>query len=271
MLSVVEAGPDVFVGNGVETTRPRVFGGQVLGQALAAAGQTVEQDRPPHSLHSYFLRAGRASEPIRYTVTNLRDGRTFSTRAVSACQGDRVIFQMTASFSASGDGITHQQPASITSSPAAARPVADELDDMPDLYREWGSLDLRRVVPDSIHSTEIARASSAHAQVWMRTVNPIPADPLLHSSILACISDLSFLSVALLPHGISMRHEHHQVASINHAVWFHRPAKVDEWLLFDQTSPAAVNGLALVQGHIYNSLGSLVVSAAQQGLIRPAR
>lgn len=268
LLDVTEVDEGVFRGDGVETSRPRVFGGQVLGQALMAAGRTVSITRMPHSLHAYFLRPGKSNAPIEYTVSTVRDGRTFSTRSIRGSQGDRSIFQMTASFVADDLGLCHQRTPAEMTPPEDARSVVDDLDTLPDIYREWGSLDFRRVLDDTEGSLPRV-GDEARAQVWMRTNDPLPDEPLLHAAVLACISDLSFLSVALLPHGISMRHEGYQVASLDHSMWFHGRARVDDWLLFDQYSPAAHRGLALVQGDTFTAPGILVASVAQQGLIRP--
>lgn len=265
MLDITPQGMNSYVGHSPSSPRPRLFGGQVLGQALAAAGRTVARGRAPHSLHAYFLKPGAAGIPVEYTVATIRESRGFSTRRISAHQGCRHIFEMTASFQNPENGVDHQFPMPTTSGPDMARPILDDFENEPDIYREWGSVDLRRVP-----RTEPIRGR-AHSQVWMRTRQTVPADPLLSACILACLSDLTLLSVALVPHGISMRHEEYLVASLDHSIWFHRPFHVDAWLLYDQFSPSATNGLALTNGHFYQQDGSLVATVAQEGAIRELR
>lgn len=263
LLDVTATGPDTFTGSSTTTTeQTRLFGGQVLGQSLAAAGHTVASDRPPHSLHAYFLRPGLPDEPVTYTVESIREGHSFSTRSVAAHQGGKQIFEMTASFQVTEHGLDHQAPIPTTTAPHLATSITANPQDDADIYAEWGSVvDLRRVpqTPDTARNGR---------QVWMRTIEPMPDDPLLHAYVLACISDLTLLSVALVPHNISMRHDGYLVASLDHSMWFHRPARVDEWLRYDQRSPAASAGLALAKGSIYTTEGMLVATVAQQGIIR---
>jgi len=263
LLDVRPAGDDRFTGATSGSDRARLFGGQVLGQALSAAGRTVDRRRRPHSLHASFLRAGSSARPIEYDVSTLREGRSFSTREVRARQGADLIFTMTASFHEAEPGPEHQIP-----SPSAPRPEtlprnAERPEEWPDIYREWGSLDIRRVPepPDG----------SFGAQSWMRTTAPLPEDALLHACVLACISDLTLLSVTLVPHGIPPRHEGYLVASLDHSVWFHRDCRVDGWLLYDQTTPSMAESVGLAQGRIFDADGILVASVAQEGLVRAER
>jgi len=245
---------------------PRVFGGQVVGQALAAAGRTVPADRRPHSLHAYFLRAGASDRPIDYEVTTVREGRSFSTREVRARQGTGLIFTMTASFHVAEQGPEHQDSPPSAPPPHTLQTYAAHPEDWPDIYREWTSVDLR-----DVPTPPAEPRSSTGTQTWMRITEPLPDDPFLHACVLACISDLSLLSVTLAPHGIPPRHEGYQVASLDHSVWFHRQCRVDDWLLYDKSTPCMSEALGLAQGRILTSDGTLVASVVQEGLIRATR
>jgi acyl-CoA thioesterase-2 len=260
LLDVRPEGDEVFTGTPSGSVLPRVFGGQVIGQALAAAGATVDPHRRPHSLHAYFLRAGSSAEPIQYVVSTLREGRSFSTREVRASQGAGPIFTMTASFHEAEPGLDHQVPAPSAPPPETLPRIADRPEAWPDIYREWSSVDIRHVKDD--------RAHQYGSRSWMRVTSPLPDDPLLHACILACISDLTLLSVTLVPHAIPPRHEDHLVASLDHSVWFHRDCRVDDWLLYDQTTPSMSDSLGLAHGRILTADGTLVASVAQEGLVR---
>jgi acyl-CoA thioesterase-2 len=257
LLDVRPGRGDGFTGRSSGSARPRLFGGQVLGQALAAAGRTVGPDRRPHSLHGYFLQPGDPHRPVDYEVTQLREGRSFSTREVRARQGSRLIFTMTASFHGDEPGLEHQSPAPSAPPPYAVPTSADRPDEWPDIYREWGCLDIRRVP-----------GLSSRAQAWLRLADALPDDELLHACVLACLSDLTLLSAALVPHGIPPRHEGYLLASLDHAIWFHRPARVDDWLLYDQTSPATSNSRGLAVGRLLSADGTLIASVSQEGLLR---
>jgi len=251
---------DVFSGIPSESALPRVFGGQVLGQALAAAGCTVHRRRRPHSLHAYFLRAGGPDKSIDYEVSTLREGRSFSTREVRARQGAKLIFTMTASFHAAEAGLEHQAAAPSAPPPDTLERNSERPEEWPDIYREWGSLDIRRI--------PIGSGGSLRSQSWMRTTAPLPDDPLLHACVLACISDLTLLSSTLTPHAIPPRHAGYQLASLDHSVWFHRDCRVDDWLLYDQSTPSMSDSVGLAKGRIFTSDGNLVASVAQEGLVR---
>jgi len=263
LLDVRPEGNLVFSGTPSGSARPRVFGGQVVGQALAAAGATVDRRRRPHSLHAHFLRAGSSAEAIEYVVSTLREGRSFSTREVRASQGALPIFTMTASFHEAEPGLEHQVPAPAAPPPETLPGIADHPEIWPDIYREWTSVDIRHVAPDPDHPLG--------SRAWLRVTAPLPDDPLLHACVLACISDLTLLSVTLVPHGIPPRHEDHQLASLDHSVWFHRDCRADDWLLFDQTTPSMSDSLGLALGRLLTSEGILVASVAQEGLVRGLR
>ncbi len=251
----------------------RVYGGQVLGQALVAASRTVPEDRHAHSLHGYFLRGGDTESPILYTVDRIRDGRSFTTRRVVAIQHGQAIFSMSISFQIDETGLTHQMPM-----PEAPRP--DELADEQELRKQWVSelpeeyaetfsrlrpLEVRPINPQNILNPE---SRPPHAMCWMKAREPLPDDRRLHQCVLAYLSDWSLLDTATLPHGISYLQEEMQMASLDHAMWFHRPFRADEWLLYVQDSPSASGSRGLNRGMIYTQSGDLVASAAQEGLIR---
>jgi acyl-CoA thioesterase-2 len=257
LLDVRAEAGGAFTGPISGSARPNVFGGHVLGQALASAVRTVDADRPPHSLHAYFLRAGDSTRPIRYHVTNVREGRSFSTREVRGVQGEQHIFTMSASFHRDEPGPDHQR--SVPRPPPADAVPSDSSrpGEWPEIYQEWSCLDIRHVPTES------------RAQIWMRLDGRLPDEPALHACVLACISDLTLLAVTLVPHGIPSRHEGYRLASLDHAMWFHRPARVDDWLLYDQTTPSTSNGLGLATGRLLAADGTLVASVAQEGLLRP--
>ncbi|RHW24014.1 acyl-CoA thioesterase II [Nocardioides immobilis] len=267
LLDLRNAGVATFTGRLPATTRARVFGGYVLGQALAAAGRTVGPARRPHSLHASFLRPGDPRVPIDYEVESLREGRAFSTRAVRASQGSTLICTMTASFHVDEPGLDFQRTGRTAPPPDTLPKHTENLGEWPDIYAEWSALDIRRVPPQPVPSPNDPDASSS-ARAWLRTTAPLPDDALLHTCLLACISDLTLLSVVLVPHGISALHEGYTLASLDHSIWFHRPGRVDEWLLYDQTVPSTSNALGLAHGRLRTADGTLIASVAQEGLFR---
>jgi acyl-CoA thioesterase-2 len=271
LLDVRPEGNDIFSGCPSGSDLPRVFGGHVLGQALAAAGCTVDRGRRPHSLHAYFLRAGASERPIDYEVSILREGRSFSTREVRARQDAKLIFTMTASFHLDEPGPEYQCSVPSAPPPHTLARNSERPEDWPDIYREWTSLDIRRVPPEVAGAAHCGPEPSSGARTWMRAPAPLPDDPLLHACILACISDLTLLSVVLVPHDIPPRHDGYRIASLDHSVWFHRPCRVDDWLLYDQTTPSTSNALGLALGRILTADGMLAASVAQEGLIRRER
>ena len=251
----------------------RVYGGQVLGQALVAASRTVEPDRAAHSLHGYFLRGGDTEHPILYKVHRIRDGRSFTTRRVVAIQHGRAIFNMSISFHVAEDGLTHQFPM-----PDA--PAVDELEDERDLRRKefaaanldqddmWNRerpIEFRPVDPQSL----LNPVSKPPSQMcWMRSRERLPDDPQLHKCVLAYLSDWSLLDTAVQPHGVSFLEGRLQMASLDHAMWFMRPFRADEWLLYVQDSPSAGGARGFNRGLIYDHQGVLVAATAQEGLMR---
>lgn len=248
----------------------RVFGGQVAGQALVAAARTVEPNRRVHSLHAYFLRPGDMSIPILYEVDHIRDGRSFTTRRVVAIQHGKAIFNLQASFQVHEEGYEHQEAMPDV-------PHADELPTMADRLAETGMrglagqdrpIDLRFVQAPVWVNREAGRTQQ---HVWFRAVAPLPDDPILHACVVTYASDMTLLDTALLPHGKTFGDPNLMQASLDHAMWFHRPFRADEWLLYSQSTPSASGGRGLAQGSIFTAEGQLAASVVQEGLIRPGR
>ncbi len=265
---------NLFRGQSQDLGWGTVFGGQVLGQALSAAAQTVPRDRPVHSLHAYFLRPGDVNRPIVYDVDRIRDGHSFTTRRVVAIQNGQPIFNLAASFQVIEDGFEHHEPMpaappplSVPTEQESLRPYVEHL---PAKMRERATstrpFELRPVetLPDTLSGS----AKPPHRMVWLRTISSLPDDEALHRYLLAYASDYSFLTTSLLPHGVSWLTPGMQVASLDHIMWFHRPLRVDRWLLHVVDSPSAHGARGLVRGRVYSEDGVLVASTAQEGLIR---
>ncbi len=251
----------------------RVYGGQVIGQALVAASRTVDESRHAHSLHGYFLRGGDTTVPILYTVDRIRDGRSFTTRRVVAVQHGQPIFTMSISFQVAEEGLTHQFTMPDAPDPET---LVDEEDlraeqakDWPEELREGYStssaIQMRQVQPVDLINPQ---PTEPRQLCWMKTREELPDDPRLHQCVLAYLSDWSLLDTAARPHAVSYLQDEVQVASLDHAMWFHRPFRADEWLLYDQDSPAAGGARGFNRGLIYNRAGELVASTTQEGLLR---
>jgi acyl-CoA thioesterase-2 len=263
---------DMFRGESRDIGSPQVFGGQVLGQALMAAIATVE-GRAVNSLHAYFLRRGDFKSPIVYEVDRARDGNHFSTRRVVAIQHGAQIFNMSASFQSDEDGLAHQ-----LRMPEVPRP--EDLADLASFYREilpQLSPGVRRLVekkrpfefrPTQPPSLLTAEKVSPHRNIWFRAVAPLPDDEALHRCLLAYVSDFNLLDTALMPHGITFGARNLVMASIDHAMWFHRSARVDDWLLYSTDSPSASAARGFSRGSIFARDGRLVASTSQEGLMR---
>lgn len=263
---------DLFRGESRDPGHHRVFGGQVLGQALAAAYATVT-DRAVHSLHAYFLRAGDPDHPIVYEVDRSRDGTSFTSRRVVAIQHGKQIFHMSASFQAPEIGIDRQGQMPLAADPETLPDMAEVIERMeksaPDRPRPF--LDQQRpfdfrpaVLPDP--DGEVPK--EPHMKIWFRAVDKLPDDDVLHRSLLAYASDYYLLGVATLDERLTLSREDLQMASLDHAMWFHRPARVDEWLLYVLDSPSAISSRGFARGSIYSRDGTLVASTAQEGLVR---
>jgi acyl-CoA thioesterase-2 len=266
---------NLFRGQSQDLGWGRVFGGQVLGQALSAAVQTVPAERKVHSLHSYFLRPGDVSKPIVYEVDRIRDGGSFTTRRVVAVQNGVAIFNMQASFHSSEPGFDHQDLMPDVPPPDGLKTERERLE----LRTQHWPAALREKVlaerPFELRSTDPAddpfetKPRPPRRSLWIRAAARLPDDDALHAYLLAYVSDFSFVSTALLPHGVNwMATPGMQVASLDHIMWFHRPFRVDEWLLYDIESPSARGSRGLVHGRVFTQDGRLVASSAQEGLLR---
>jgi acyl-CoA thioesterase-2 len=265
--------PDTFVGESQPQPWGRVFGGQVLAQSLAAAQRTVDEARPVHSLHGYFLRAGDSAEPITFAVDRLRDGRSFSARRVQALQFGRPILSMIASFQSPADGVEHQLPMPEVPDPETLPSISDRYAGVDTVSgRYWTRqrpMDLRHVEQPIYLEPDPHR--STHQAVWMRAVGRLPDDPALHAAVLAYASDYSLLETVLRAHGLSWSQPGLKAASLDHAMWWHRPRRADEWLLYVQDSPSAQGARGLGIGRLYSKDGVLVASVAQEGMLRIPR
>jgi acyl-CoA thioesterase-2 len=263
---------NIFRGISPDEDRQRIFGGQVAGQALVAAARTVEPERRVHSLHAYFLRAGDPRVPVLYEVDRLRDGGSFTTRRVAAIQHGKVIFNLSASFQVPEDGFDH----------AFAMPEVPAPDDLPTMRERltgaglevaaWldrpRPIDIRHVdwpAPDG------SRPAEPRQNVWLRANGRLPDDPILHTIVLTYASDMTLLDTATLPHGGSWFDPSVFMASLDHAMWFHRPFRADDWLLYAQDSPTATGGRGLSRGLVFTRDGTLVATVMQEGLIRKGR
>ena len=261
---------NLFRGRSPDESRQRVFGGQVAGQALVAATRTVDEPaRFVHSLHAYFLRPGDPNVPILYEVDRIRDGRSFSTRRVVAIQHGKAIFNLQASFHVHEDGPDHQQkmpdvPAAETLPDFKTR-MAPYKDRMGDFYDRQRPIDLRYVDGDPFSR----RGTTAEGQrVWLRADGTLPDDLTLHACIVTYASDMTLLDTTVLPFGLSWESPGLQMASLDHAMWFHRPFRADDWLLYDQHAVSSVSARGLATGAIYSSDGTLAVTVVQEGLVR---
>ena len=262
---------NIFRGTSPDEKRQRVFGGQVAGQALVAAGRTVAADRYVHSLHAYFLRPGDPTVPILYDVDRIRDGKSFTTRRVVAIQHGRAIFNLSASFHVREPSMfEHQLPMPPApdpdSVPTFAQRFAPQAAELGEWYTRPRPLDYRHVGAPS----RVPEPREPRQQVWFRADGRLPDDPLLHACVVAYASDMSLLDSVILPHAVSWDDTRFQGASLDHAMWFHRPFRADEWLLYDQESPSASGARGLGRGEIYRQDGVLVVSVVQEGLVRMA-
>jgi acyl-CoA thioesterase-2 len=263
---------NIFRGRSPRKATLRVFGGQVAGQALMAAGRTVAEGRPVHSLHGYFVRPGRPENPIVYRVHRIRDGRSFTTRRVDAMQNGETIFTMSASFHADEPGLTHQDSMPVV-------PPPESLPTPHEAFLRAGRDVPRNMLPFDLHRVGgfDERAGTdplGHTQTWLRAADGVGDDPLLHACLLTYAGDLTLLSNVTDAHRLGLLDAYGGevvMASLDHAVWFHRPLRVDDWLLFDQDSPTAGGGRGLARGRFFDRDGRHVASAVQEGLVRVRR
>ena len=272
LLDLERLEPDVFQGKQPGEALLRVFGGQVAGQALVAAGRTVDADRPVHSLHAYFLRPGDPSVPIVYEVDRIRDGRSFTTRRVVAMQHGRAIFNMSASFQVVEQGLTHQKPMPAVPAPEDLPTMQERMAAFSDELGGWYSrprpIDIRYVSDPPRVLREQSGPKEPVSKVWMRADGRLPDDPLLHVCLVAFASDMTLLDSTLVTHGRSFGKDPVMLASLDHAMWFHEPFRADDWWLYSQDSPRTGGNRGLAHGEIFTRDGRLAVSVVQEGLIR---
>jgi acyl-CoA thioesterase II len=273
LLDLERIEDNIFRGNSPDEDRQRVYGGQVAGQALVAAARTIGEDKHVHSLHAYFLRGGDPSVPIVYEVARIRDGRSYGTRRVQAIQHGRPIFHLSASFGLYEDGFTHQFDAPADLPEAESLPdfrerMAPYREQIGDWYDRPRPIDSRYCGPGP---WERNVPLPPHQNVWMRANGKLPDDPVLHICVLTYASDMTLLDTTLQPHGASFTAGSVFMASLDHAMWFHRPFRFDEWLLYSQDTPSASHGRGLGRGLVFDLEGRLVASVMQEGVIRPMR
>ena len=275
LLDLEQIEVNIFRGRSPEETVQRVFGGQVAGQAVVAAGRTVPADRAVHSMHAYFIRPGDPAVPLIYTVDRIRDGRSFTTRRVTAVQHGKPIFAMSASFHRPEPGLEHADPMPAVPPPEEVRRNIDRLEEalggpLPAHFRD-SPIELRTVGPLSIEAARDPALRTTRSLVWLRVNGKLPDDPLLHVCLMTYVSDLTLLDTVLLGQGRTFYDGQTSGASLDHAMWFHRPFRADQWLLYVQESPVAHGARGLARGEVFTAEGDLVVSVVQEGLIRTTR
>jgi acyl-CoA thioesterase II len=279
LLDLEQIELDIFRGRSPEgERRQRVFGGQVAGQALVAAGRTVPADRPVHSLHAYFIRPGDPTVPLIYLVDRVRDGRSFTTRRVSAVQHGKTIFTLSASFHHPEPGVEHAQPMPDVPAPETLPTAAERLrkhfgDSAADrsLASFANPIDIRYLGPLTLEAAQDPALRVTESMAWIRADGDLPDDELLHVCLVTYASDMTLLDSVLLANGLSWFDGRTTGASLDHAMWFHRPFRADRWLLYVQDSPTAGGARGLARGELYTRDGQLAVSVVQEGLIRTAR
>jgi acyl-CoA thioesterase-2 len=276
LLQLLELEPlevNIYRGRNRDIGTGRVFGGQVFAQALVAARRTVDEPREAHSVHGYFLRAGDLAAPIVYFVDRPRDGGSFTSRRVTAIQHGETIFHLSASFHIAEPGLEHQAPMPDVPPPESLPAELDLIRGMVDRIPE----DLRKVLtqdrpldfrPVGSLDPFLPEKRPAARQVWFRAISRLPDAPIVHQALVAYASDYGLLPTALYPHGVGYRDRRLQMASLDHALWLHRPFRADEWLLYSMDSPAAAGARGFVRGMIFTREGELVASVAQEGLMR---
>jgi acyl-CoA thioesterase-2 len=282
LVSLLDLEPlevNLFRGRSLDQDRVRLYGREVLAQALMAAGRTVEPTRRVHSMHAYFLRLGDPKVPVVYDVDRIRDGGSFTTRRVVAIQHGQAIFNMAASFHVAEHGPEHFDAMPAVPVPDSLPQMVQLPEDEPETIDRKGAphvvdaLDFRHVgeqwMPPGVNRGNPARDPDGDS--WFRTRGRLPDDPLLHSSVVAYASDLTLLGSAMLPHPLAADHPGFMIASLDHVMWFHRPFRADDWLLYHVHSPSAAAGRGFATGQLFCADGTLAVSVAQEGLLRPVR
>ena len=274
LLDLEQIEVNIFRGRSPDERVQRVFGGQVAGQALVAAGRTVPADRPVHSLHAYFIRPGDPAVPIVYTVDRVRDGRSFTTRRVSAIQHGKVIFTLSASFHRPEPGPQHAVRMPEVPPPDQIPSVTERLEKvfgpLSDNFFRSRPIDLRFVGPLTFEAERDPALRTTESLVWLRVEGDLPDDPMLHVCLMTYVSDITLLDSVLLTHGLSWADGRTTGASLDHAMWFHRPFRADRWLLYAQETPFTGGARGLARGEVFTQDGQLVVSVVQEGLVRVA-
>jgi len=276
LMALEPHGPDTFIGVSEPVPFPRVYGGQVAAQGLRAAAATVEDQYRVHSLHAYFLRPGDPGVPILYEVDRIRDGRSFTTRRVVAIQHGKAIFNLAASFQVHETGLEHQLalpdvmfdgrlPPDPETLPDWRERMAPWKDRIGDWYDRPRPIDHRSCDYEPMDRKE---KLPPHQRTWLRADGVLPDDQVVHNCVLTYASDMTLLDTSILPHGLGTMDEALMMASLDHAMWFHRPFRADEWLLYVQDTPSASGGRGTSRGLIYTQEGQLAVSVVQEGLIR---
>jgi acyl-CoA thioesterase-2 len=274
LLDLEQIEVNIFRGRSPDERTQRVFGGQVAGQALVAAGRTVPADRPVHSLHAYFIRPGDPAVPLVYLVDRVRDGRSFTTRRVSAVQHGETIVTLSASFHHAEPGPEHADPMPDVPPPEAVERRQDKMARvLGEASVPWrdSPIDLRSIGPVQGEAERDPSLRTTTDLVWLRVDGELPDDPLLHVCLMTYISDMTLLDSLLIAHGLSWWDGRTSGASLDHAMWFHRPFRADRWLLYAQDSPVAYGARGLARGEVFTEQGELVVSVVQEGLIRTGR
>ncbi len=273
-ITPVEGKSDVFQGDSTHKTWKRIFGGQVIGQSLVAAQRTVDKEFLAHSLHCYFMRPGDPNTPIEFEVDRIRDGRSFCTRRVVASQKGQAIFSLGSSFHVVEDGLSHQadmpdtpMPEDLPTELEAAAKFSDNVPEK--IVKSWvAERPVEMRFADFENYFDKTKKATTN-RIWFKLKGSVEGDLQLHQAILAYVSDYTLLGTAILPHGRRFYDKSIMAASLDHSVWFHRPFKADDWLLYSTDTPSTSGALGFCRGSIYNKAGVLIASVAQEGLIRP--
>jgi acyl-CoA thioesterase-2 len=276
LVALLELEPieqNIYRGDNRNIGTGRIFGGQVLAQALVASARTVEEDRPLHSMHGYFILPGDLSVPVVYFVERLRDGGSFSTRRVTGIQNGNAIFSMSSSFHRHEEGDEHQTEMPDVPDPESLRPELEQIreraDEIPEAYRailtQDRALDFRATDGSDPFDVTVREPTRSY---WVKAIGPVDDNPVHHQALLAYSSDYGLLDAALRPHAISLRDPNMMVASLDHSIWFHRSVRMDDWMLYVAESPAAGGARGFTRGTFYTRSGQLVASVAQEGLVR---
>ncbi|MEU6264759.1 acyl-CoA thioesterase [Saccharopolyspora shandongensis] len=274
LLDLAEPDTDRFLGRTQPMPKLRLFGGLLLAQSIAAAGRTVADDRPVHSMHALFVRPADPTDLVEYTVDRIRDGGATSARRVIARQGGVEVFTALVSFQRGRDGVRHQAEFPRTTEPEELLPLHERFADsdvpVPDWWRKPRAIELRHV-DDPPYPPPVEPSDASRHLVWMRAPEKLPDDPLLHACALAYASDMTLLEPVFLLHGVDRHAKGLQLASLDHAMWFHEDLRADEWLLYDQDCPVAAGGRVLGRGNVFDRSGRHVATVAQEGLLRIER